>query len=82
MTKQEALAKIAEHLKQMEQSLKDAQALADEHSLSFKASFGGVDRSEYGGGEPVRGTYHGADGTEEPGEDKGYWYWENSSMNC
>lgn len=78
MTKQEVLAKIAEHLAQMEQSLKEAQALADEHGLSFKASFGGMDRSEYGNGEPVRGTYYGKD--EE--SNAGHWYWENSSMNC
>ncbi len=75
MTKQEALAEIEQKLETMQQALKEAQELADEHGLSFKASFGGTTMQGDAVGDA---TYYG----KEDDDGKGYWYWQNSSMNC
>ncbi len=91
MTKQEALAAIGEKLETMKKALREAQELADEHSLTFKASLdlpptnsGKGPFSEYGN-DKVSGTYYGK-GTENYGDGEsnkeGYWYWQNSSLNC
>jgi hypothetical protein len=89
MTKQEAIAEIAEKVKIMKQALTDAQTLADEHGLSFKAGLtlppGHKQEKEYGVIE-VTAEYYGKGNTQYSGPEypleEGTWAWEQSSLSC
>lgn len=79
--KQAALTQLEEKLNQMKQCLRDAQAIADKHGLTFVASLdlpeGSNTYKEYGSVK-VGGTYYGA----RTDSEQGHWHWENSSLNC
>lgn len=67
----EVMEQIKKHLDAAQQEVWAAEALADEHGVSFKLSLGG-----YGMG----GTYDPNDREDEWGEDNGGWH--ASSQSC
>jgi hypothetical protein len=104
--KAELKKQIDEKLALLTKTLKEAQAIADEHGMTFTVRLGLPDGNK---GEGYVGyqdyhdptfsaTYHGtksevdesaaeeldADVPDDqlPMNKEGYWYWNNSSMNC
>lgn len=90
--KQKALQLIEEKLQTMKQALREAQEIADKHSLTFFASLdlppGNRTKAPFSDYAPVAvsGTYYGAGSDTEFGDEEenkqGYWYWQNSSLRC
>jgi hypothetical protein len=89
LTKKEALTKIEEKVALMKQALREAQALADAHGLKFKVALDYENNKSRDFGQPVQGTYIGRHSESDTWQGKttqypeqGYFYWENSSLNC
>ncbi len=86
MSKKEALLAIEKNINQMRELLKESQNLADEHGLKFSFLLDTPQQNKNYSSKEVEGKYIGIgsegsyQGKPEPSE--GYWYWQNSSLNC
>ena len=86
MNKKEALIKIEQNIRQMQELLRESQHLADEHSVKFSFILDTPKQNKSHSSVEVEGKYIGigSDGSYQgqPEPSEGYWYWMNSSLNC
>lgn len=81
LKKKTALEQIAHHVEVANKALEEAKRLAIASNGSFHFVIGGGAQDDYrttSVGGRYDATYVGQDGEST----EGYWYWDNSSLNC
>lgn len=77
--KQKILAEIADKTAQMQKLFDECFKLAKEHNVEFSAGLNvPKELSPYNDETYVGGSFT----PPEDEDDRGRWYWENSSLNC